>query len=137
MKLIIEHSTLILFAKLLLSLCILLRLYLGAQGEHLISQLSWVFQLLDYSSHVWVCHVCLPSRWVNPCVLCPLMIGLKWWFCWQFFKHDEYGFSSVGRCCHSRESVWNSRANLCCIASGKSNPSRVSLQKFEIRYIIF
>ena len=36
-----------------------------------------------------------------------------------FSKHGEYGFSSMGSWCYSREWVWNSRTKFCCIASGK------------------
>ena len=28
------------------------------------------------------------------------------------FWHGEYGFSSMGSCCYSREQVWNSRTKL-------------------------
>ena len=53
------------------------------------------------------------------------------------FLHREYGCSSAASYCNSRECLWNSRAKLCCIASGKSNTSSVSLQEFDIRYILF
>ena len=36
-----------------------------------------------------------------------------------FFLHGEYGFSSVGNYCYSREWLWNSRAKVCCMALGK------------------
>ena len=36
-----------------------------------------------------------------------------------FSKHGEYGFSSMGSWCYSREWVWNLRTRFCCIASGK------------------
>ena len=36
-----------------------------------------------------------------------------------------------------REWVWNLKTKLCCIASGEWNARRVSLQEFDIRYIMF
>ena len=67
------------------------------------------------------CLPCLPSGRVSPtCVLCPLMIGVM---CndgsVDVFLRSQYGFSSLGSCCYSREWLWNSRAKLCCMASGK------------------
>ena len=40
----------------------------------------------------------------------------------------------MGSWCYSREWVWNLRTKLCCIASGKWNFSRVSLQELGIMY---
>ena len=53
------------------------------------------------------------------------------------FLHGEYGFSSVVNYCYSGEWLWNSRAKVCCMASGKKNASRISLQEFGITYIVF
>ena len=53
------------------------------------------------------------------------------------FLHGEYGDSSVRSYCYSREWLWNLRTKLCCIASGKRNASKVSLQEFDIKYIVF
>ena len=94
-----------------------------------ISPYSFHGQLLDFS------HMCLPcvlSRWVSPCVLCPL---------WDSggsvvsFEHGEYGFSSMGSWCYCGEWVWNSTTKLCCLALGEWNASIVSLQEFDIRYM--
>ena len=56
---------------------------------------------------------------ISPFVLCPYMIGLMHnggsvdvLFAW-------YGFSSVGSYCYSSEWLWNTRAKICCMASGK------------------
>ena len=38
------------------------------------------------------------------------------------FLHGEYGFSSVVNYCYSGEWLWNSRAKVCCMASGKKMP---------------
>ena len=67
------------------------------------------------------CLPCLPSGRVSPtCVLCPLMIGLmRNDSSVDVFLHGQYGFSSVGSCCYSREWLWNSRTKLCCMATGK------------------
>ena len=54
-----------------------------------------------------------------------------------FFTCGEYGFGSMGSSFHSREWVWNLKTKLCCIASGKWDISRVSLQGFGIRYVMF
>ena len=55
----------------------------------------------------------------------------------RFFIHGEYGFSSMGSWCYSREFVWNLKTKLCHITSGKGTVSSVLLQEFDIRYIIF
>ena len=47
-----------------------------------------------------------------------------------------YGYYSVESYCYFREWLWNTRAKICCMASGKSNTSRVSPQEFNIRYIV-
>ena len=66
------------------------------------------------------CLACLPSGRVSPCVLCPLMIELmRNGGSVDVFLHGEYGFSSVGNYCYSREWLWNSRAEVCCMALGK------------------
>ena len=51
----------------------------------------------------------------------------------MFFLNDEYVFTSMRSRCHSTESVWNLRTELCSIDSGKWNDSRISLQGFHIR----
>ena len=38
---------------------------------------------------------------------------------------------------YSREWLWNLKTKLCCIASGKWNVNRVSLQKLDINYVMF
>ena len=53
------------------------------------------------------------------------------------FLDDEYGFTSMGSWCYLRGWVWSLSTKLCCIASGKRNVSRVSLQQFDIRYVMF
>ena len=53
------------------------------------------------------------------------------------FLNGEYGFTSMRSRCQSMEWVWNFRTKLCSIASGKRNGSRVSLQGFDIRDIMF
>ena len=52
------------------------------------------------------------------------VVSLVWF---GFITHDRFGFSSMGSRCHYNEWVWNSRTNLCWIASGKCNDSRFSL----------
>ena len=67
------------------------------------------------------CLPCLPSGRVSAtCVLCSLMIAVMRndGFV-DFFLHGQYGFSSVGSSCYSRERLWNSRTKLCCMATGK------------------
>ena len=66
---------------------------------------------------------------LRPCVL--------WarWFCWRFFGMVSMVLL-IGSWCYSREWVWNLRTKLRGIASGKWNISRVSLQGFDITYII-
>ena len=49
--------------------------------------------------------------------------------------YGEYGFSFMWF--YSREWVWNSSTKLCCIASGKGNVSIVTLQEFDIKYMLF
>ena len=88
--------------------CWLFWLNTGVWREHLTSQLSWVAVWLLVTR---VCSVYLPSRWVIPCALCSLMIGLMV-VVLRFLPHVENGFSSVGTCCHSREWVRNSRTNI-------------------------
>ena len=51
------------------------------------------------------------------------------------FMHGEYGFSSMRSWCYSRKWVWNSRTKLLHCFRGV-NASRVSLQVFEIRYVL-
>ena len=80
-------------------------------------------QSVFMGSCLTISHMCLsflPSRRVSLCVLCPLMIGLM---------HNggsvdvlfacEYGYCSVESYCYSREWLWNARATICCMASGK------------------
>ena len=92
--------------------CGLLWLNPGAQGKHFTSQ--------------------LPRA---ACVLWPLNIGLM--LILLTFFDGEDGFTSMGSWCYSRGWVWNLRTKLCCIASGKWNVRRVSLQGFHIRYAMF
>ena len=54
-----------------------------------------------------------------------------------FFTYTEYCFSSMGSWYYSREWVWKWKTKLCCIVSGKWNVIRVSLQEFDIKYILF
>ena len=123
---------LILPPKLFLSLCRLLWLNPGSRREHLSSQLSRVtFWLL-------VTCVCCVYQ-VGELVLVfydPLWLG-QMVVLLTFFTHDEYDFSSMESWCYIREWLRNLRTKLCCIASGEWNVSRVSLQKFDIRYIMF
>ena len=67
------------------------------------------------------CLSCLPTGGVGPtCVLCLLMIGVMYNDgSVDVFLHGQYGFSSVGNCCCSREWLWNSRIKLCCMATEK------------------
>ena len=80
------------------------------------------------------CLLFIRSRWLN--VLKPLMIGLMVVLL-MLFLDGEYGFTSIRSWCYSRECIWNLRIRLCCIASAKWNVSRVSLQRFDIGYVIF
>ena len=60
----------------------------------------------------------------------------RWlWFCWCLF-HVWYGFSSLGSWSYSGEWYGIYRQN-CYIASGKWNVSRVTLQEFYVRELIF
>ena len=79
---------------------------------------------------------CLPSRWVSPCILFPPYDWANGRSINDFYI-CYYCFSSMGSWCYSVKWVWDSRTKLCCIAFRKWNVSRVSLQKFGIRYIIF
>ena len=54
-----------------------------------------------------------------------------------FLTYGEYGFSSMGSWSYSKECAWDLRTKLCCVTSGKGNIRRVTLQKFDIRYIMF
>ena len=123
---------LILSAELFLSLWRLIRLILEREGTS--HQPAFMDSCLTI---IHTCLPCLPNRWVNPCFLSPRLWLGWWWLYWRFFPHGEYGFSSKVSWCYSREWVWSSRTKLCCIASGKWNISRVSLQKFDNRYIMF
>ena len=81
------------------------------------------------------CLPCLPSKWVSPgCSITPCdwhnagSVGV--FYAW-------HGFSSMESWYYSREWKWNSRTKLCCNVSEKWNASRVSLQGFDIWYIVF
>ena len=81
-----------------------------------------------------ISHTCLPcplSWQVSPCVLWPLMILLT------FFGMVSMAFFLWRVDAISTEWIWNLRTKLYFIASGKWNVSRVSLQGFGIRYIMF
>ena len=106
----------------------------GARGEHLTSQFSWV------AAWLLVTHVCFfylveelvlvfyVPLWLGWCIMVVLLM---------FYLHGEYGYSSVGSYCYSREWLWNTRAKIGCMDLGKWNTSRVSPQEFDIRYIVF
>ena len=82
------------------------------------------------------CLTCLPSRRVKS--LCSTTS-----YDWtdggsaDVFLNGDYSFTSIRSRCHSMEWVWKLRTKLCSIASGKGNDSRVSLQDFDIRDIMF
>ena len=121
----------------LICVCWLLGLNPGVWGEHLTSQFSWVAVWLLVTG---VCHVYLIEELiVSPCVLCPHKIVLmhNGGSVDVSFLHGDFGYSSVGSYCYSREWFWNSKTEICCMAPGKWNTSRVSLQEFNIRYIVF
>ena len=98
--------------------------------EHLTSQLSWeaAWLLVTCGSPVY-----LVIDQLRPCFKVPY----DWarWFCWRFFDMVNL-VVLIGSWCYSREWVWNLRTKLCCIISGKWNLSRVSLQGFDITYIM-
>ena len=67
-----------------------------------------------------VCPVYLVEEFVLLVFCVPFWLG---WcvrmFLLTFFLHGQYGFSSVGSCCYSREWFWNSRTKLRCMATAK------------------
>ena len=81
------------------------------------------------------CLPCLPSRWVYS--LCS-MVSYDWVddSSADIILNSKYGLSFMGSWWYSMEWAWNLRTKLCSIASGKCNFSRVSLQGFDIRYIM-
>ena len=113
--------------------CGLFQLNPEARGEYLTSRLSWPATWL-LVTRVYPTYLVDELR---PCVLRPLIIGLMVVLLTFFFLNGEYGFTSMGSWCYSTEWVWNLKKKLCSIASGKWNDSRVSLQGFDIRYIMF
>ena len=144
----------------MLFLCGLLRPNLKARGEHPTSQKTWAAAWLLVTR---ICSVYLVDEFSH-CVLWPLLIKLmvvlfdvfldgeygftsmgSWRYSrgWAFvvlfdlFLDGEYGFTSFGSWCYSRGWVWNLGTMVCCIASGKWNVSRVSLQGFDLSYLIF
>ena len=72
----------------------------------------------------------------SPCVLRPLTIDLMV-VLFDDFLDGDYGFTSIGSWCYSMGWVWNLRTKGCCMASGKWNVSRVSLQGFDVSYAIY
>ena len=89
--------------------CELLQLNPAAGGDHVNSQLS------------------LATAWLLVSLVCVVYLVNK-------LALVFYGISSMGSRCYFRDWVWSSRTKLCCIASGKWNVSRVSIQEFDIRY---
>ena len=112
--------------------CGLLWLNPGARGEHLTGQLTWAAAWLLVTR---ICPVYLLDEFSH-CVLWPLMIEIMV-VLFDVSLDGEYGFTSMGSWCYSRGLVWNLRTKKCCIASGKWNVSRVSLQRFGISYLMF
>ena len=113
------------------SSCGLLRLISRAWGEHLTSQLSW--------AAAWLLVTCISPIYLvvdefSPCVLWPLMIGLM--VVMLTFFHMVSMVLLTGSWRYSREWVWNLRTKLRCTASGKWNVNRVSLQGFDISYVL-
>ena len=102
-----------------------------ARGEHLTSQLSWaaVWLLVTCGSPVY-----LVVDELRPFVLWPLLLGLNGSV--EVFFDMVSMVLLIGSWCYSREWAWNLRTKLCCIALAKWNASRVSLQGFDITYII-
>ena len=60
------------------------------------------------------------------------MIGLILVYVDVLFMCGECSFNSLGSWSYSREWVWNLGTKVCCIASGKSNVSWVTLPEFNI-----
>ena len=104
--------------------CGLLLLNSRARGWPLTSQLTWEAAWLLVTR---ICPVYLVDEF-DPCVLCSV---------WLFFLDDEYGFTSIGSWCYSRECVRNLSTKVRCIASGKGKVSRVSLQGLDVSYLIY
>ena len=101
----------------------------GASHQHLPSHhLAWLLVTR-------ICPVYLVDE-LSPCVLWPLFIELMV-FLFDVFLDGKYGFTSMGSWCYSREWGWNLRTKLCCIASGKWNVSRFSLQGLDVSYLMF
>ena len=89
-------------------------------------------------SWLTISHTCLPclrSRGVYS--LCS-MVSYDWVDATsaEIILNSKYGFNFMGSWWYSMEWVWNLRTKLCSIASRKWNFSRVSLQGFDIRYIM-
>ena len=83
------------------------------------------------------CFSCLPNRWVwSLYSMAPYdwanNVGSV-----DVFLNVEYGFTPMGSRFNAWEWVWNLGTKLCCIYSGNWNFSRVLLQWFDTRYIMF
>ena len=100
----------------------------GASQQPAPWAVAWL--LVTYGSTVY-----LVVDELRPCVLWPLMNDCTRWFCWRFFDMVSMVLL-IGSWSYSREWVWYLRTKLCCTASGKWDISRVSLQGFDITYII-
>ena len=99
-------------------------------GDYLSSQLAWRF-----NSHP--CLPCLSSRWVIPCVLYPLTIGLMMVLLTLFGVVSRWVWLYYLGCwCYSGKRVWNSRAKLCRNTPGKWNDNRVLLHELDFVCII-
>ena len=112
--------------------CWLLRLNPGSWGEHFTSQLSWgaAWLLVTCGSPVFLG----VDNELRSCVLWLLMTGLMMALL-TFFDMVSMVLL-IGSWCYSTEWVWSLRTKLCCIASGKWNVSRVSLQGLDTDYIM-
>ena len=105
----------------------------GTRGEHPTNQPPWVGAWPPATS-VSPVHQVVDE--FSPLVVWPPMIGLTA-APPMFFSNGEYGFTSIGSWCYSMGWVWNLRTTLCSIASVKWSVSRVLLQGFDARYIMF
>ena len=114
---------------------ILLWLNPGVRDNHLISQPSWIAAWLSVTC---VCPLYLVDQLILMfCTPVSLPWWGRWWFLWHFSTHGEYGLSPMASWCCSGGWIWNSSTKLCCIPSWKWNTSRVSLEKLDIRYVMF
>ena len=80
-------------------------------------------QPIFIGSCLTISHMCLSFLPIEELVLVfydPLWLGLCIMVVLSmFYFHGEYGYSSVGSYCHSREWLWNTKAKICCMASRK------------------